>query len=106
MITHRVLITATALADLQRSFLWLSQRAPQAAERWRDSLLKAVQTLESHPHRCPLAPESDWFDGELRNLLYGKKRSVYRIIFEVRDDIVYVLRIRHSAQDLLDPDEL
>jgi hypothetical protein len=31
---------------------------------------------------------------------------VYRILFEIRDDTVYVLRVRHSAQALLEPEEL
>jgi plasmid stabilization system protein ParE len=44
--------------------------------------------------------------GELRQLLYGKRRGVYRILFEVRDNNVFILRVRHSAQALLDPNEI
>jgi hypothetical protein len=29
---------------------------------------------------------------------------VYRILFEVRDTTVYILRVRHGARKLLEPD--
>jgi plasmid stabilization system protein ParE len=54
-----------------------------------------------------LAPENEWYEGgELRELLYGKRQGVYRILFEVRGDTVYILRVRHGAQELLGPGDL
>jgi hypothetical protein len=29
-------------------------------------------------------------------------QTIHRILFEIRGDVVVVLRVRHSAQDLLD----
>ena len=100
--TFQVEITATALAELSQAFAWLFERSPVAAERWRTSLLAAVDSLASHPERCALAPENEWYQGKLRQLLHGKRHRVYRILFEIRGDTVYVLRVRHSAQRLLD----
>jgi len=68
--------------------------------------VEAVRSLESNPRRRELAPESEWYPGELRQLLHGKRRGIYRILFEVRGDTVHILRVRHSAQALLEPDEL
>jgi plasmid stabilization system protein ParE len=62
--------------------------------------------LEDNPQRWGLAPESDWYPGELRQLLYGKRRGVYRILYEVRGKTVYILRVRHGAQAVLEPGEL
>ncbi|MCI0460405.1 MAG: type II toxin-antitoxin system RelE/ParE family toxin [Gemmataceae bacterium] len=102
---HAVHITARALREIDEALDWLAERSRAAAARWHERLLEAIRSLE-HPERCGLAPESEWYPGELRQLLYGKKRGVYRVLFEVRGDTVYILRVRHSAQALLEPDEL
>ena len=103
---YSVRFTALALAEIDSHLAWLSTQSSAAAARWHQRLLEAIQSLETNPERCSLAPENDWYSGELRQLLYGKKRGVYRILFEVRGDIVYVLRVRHGAQDLLEPGDL
>ena len=68
--------------------------------------MEACHSLETMPQRCGLAPESEWYPGELRQLLHGKRGGIYRILFEVRGDIVYILRVRHGAQNLLETDEI
>lgn len=98
---YQVVVTAMALAEVQEAYDWLAQRAPQAAERWRESLLQAAESLESFPKRCGLAPESTHFQREIRQLLHGKRRGIYRILFEIRDDTVVVLRVRHGARRFL-----
>ena len=104
---YRVEITRLALREIERALEWLAERSPEAAARWHRQLLDSVGRLETNPERCPLAPESEWYaGGQLRQLLHGKRQGVYRILFEVRGTTVYVLRIRHGAQDLLSPDEL
>jgi hypothetical protein len=50
------------------------------------------------PRACSLAPESDYFGREIRQLLYGKRQHKYRILFEIREQTVVVLRVRHGAQ--------
>jgi plasmid stabilization system protein ParE len=102
----RVVITRRALREIDAALEWLAERSPPAAARWHRRLLDAIDSLESNPERCSLAPESDWFPGgEIRQLLYGKRGGVYRILFEVRGDTVVILRVRHQAQDLLPPEE-
>ena len=59
---------------------------PAAAVPWHGQLLEAIRSLENNPERCGLAPESAWYPGEVRQLLHGKKRGVYRVLFEVRGD--------------------
>lgn len=104
---YRVEITARALHEIDRQLAWLVDRSPSGAARWHEKLLSAVEGLEENPTRYSLAPENDWhLGGELRQLLFGKRRGIYRILFEIRGNVVYILRVRHSAQDLLGPDDI
>ena len=68
-----------------------------AAVRWFNGLQRAVFTLEVNPHRCPMTPENK----NLRQLLYGRKPHVYRIIYRIveRPGEVQILHIRHGARD-------
>jgi plasmid stabilization system protein ParE len=102
--TFRVEIARRAAREIEDQFHWLAARSPAAAERLRDGLLAAVGSLEENPGRCPEAPEAEWYGPELRQLLHGKRQRVFRILFEIRGDVVVVLRVRHSAQDLLRPE--
>ena len=63
--------------------------------------MKAFRSLEKNPLRCPLAPESVFFKEEIRQLVYGQ----YRILFTVKGDTVYVLRVRHGAMEYLKPED-
>jgi plasmid stabilization system protein ParE len=100
-----VAIARKAAREIEEQYHWLAERSEAAATRWRNSLLQAIDTLEDNPERCPEAPEADWHEG-LRQLLHGKRRQVHRILFEIRGQTVVVLRVRHSAQDFLGPEEL
>jgi toxin ParE1/3/4 len=60
-------------------------------------------SLDEHPARGAPIPEN----GNLRHLLYGRRRYRYRIIcaLDECDRIVTVLHIRHGARDAFMPDE-
>ena len=79
-------------------------RAPLAAVRWYNGLLKAIRSLAESPGRCSLAPEDERFPEEIRNLLYGKRTTAYRIIFTIRGDTVHVLHFRRGAREGLKPE--
>jgi len=99
-----VVIARKAAREIEARYDWFAQYSEAVANRWRDSLLEAIGTLEEHAERCPEAPEAEWHEG-LRQLLHGKRRQVHRIFFEIRDQPAVVLRVRHGAQDLLRPEE-
>ncbi len=71
------------------------------AARWRTGLLRVVKDLETGPNRCPAADEAADLGVDLRELLYGRRRNVYRIRFTIDGQTVHVLRVRHAAQDRL-----
>ena len=97
----RVHITLTAFEEVEEAYEWLAARSPSAARRWREALLKAVDSLEVSPDRYPFAPESPYRGREIRQLLHGKRRGVYRILYEIRGDMVHVVHVRHGARRFL-----
>jgi plasmid stabilization system protein ParE len=103
---YRVLIQPTAKAELREACRWYYNRSPSAAEKWLRNLHKAVETLCRNPERCARAPEDDAFEETIRQLLCGKKRGTYRILFTVKEGVVHVLHIRHASRAHLNPDEV
>ena len=95
---HRVEITETAAAEVEEAWSWLALRSRTAADRWKAALLEAVSKLEMAPLLHGPSPESEYFGREIRELLYGKRPAIYRILYEVRGNVVRVLRVRHGAR--------
>ncbi len=104
--TYQVVVQPSAQAELDEACRWVHQQSPARAVKWYHGLLEALRSLESNPERCGLAPESEYFEEQIRQLLYGKRNGVYRILFTVQGQTVSVLHIRHGARRLLDPGEL
>ncbi|MGO8901574.1 MAG: type II toxin-antitoxin system RelE/ParE family toxin [Isosphaeraceae bacterium] len=85
--TYRLRVTARAVADADEAYAWIAEHlSPAQAERWYQGLFKQMETLTRQPSRCPRATESDKFPEELRELLYGKRNSKYRIVFAIRNE--------------------
>ncbi|MGH7997946.1 MAG: type II toxin-antitoxin system RelE/ParE family toxin, partial [Brasilonema sp.] len=61
---------------------------------------------QEKPRRCTLAVEHEIFPEEVRQLLYGKSKNIYRVLFTIRDTTVYVLYVRNSAQAPMTVDDL
>ena len=86
------------------SFRWYVERSPAAAARWLGGLTRSMNSLAKNPGRHPLSPDdSEALGCEVRVLLYGRRRGVFRILFAIDGDTVTVLRIRHSAQGPIEP---
>ncbi|MDF5729931.1 MAG: type II toxin-antitoxin system RelE/ParE family toxin [Rhizonema sp. PD38] len=99
-----MIITPEAQDGIRRAYEWIVEYSPNLVSTWMNGLFQAILSLERMPLRCPLAFENDLFDEELRQLLYGKKGKVYRIL-TIRRSEVYVLFVRHSAQKPLFSEE-
>jgi plasmid stabilization system protein ParE len=103
--TYQVLITQRAARDLDEAYRWCAERAPEAAVRWYNGFLDALYSLAANPERCQLAPETRKLSANVRQLLYGRRRS-YRALFLVREHTVVVLHIRHTARREATLDEI
>lgn len=98
----RVKQSPQADSDLDGILEWLlSQQAGDTSLRWFQKLKEAVATLSELPQRCPLAPENKEFPFEVRQLLYGRKPHIYRVLFTIEADTVVILHIRHGRRGYL-----
>lgn len=98
----RVETTVAAEQDADAILDWLlSEHAGDAGMRWFLALQDAIASLADFPKRCSLAPENDAFPFEVRHLLYGRAPHVYRVLFTIHNDTVYVLHIRHGRRQPL-----
>lgn len=104
--TFQVEITPIAEAQIEQAYGWYRERNPEFADRWFRALMNAIATLQEKPRRCNLAVEHEIFPEEVRQLLYGKSKNIYRLLFTIRDTTVYILYVRHSAQAPLTLDDL
>ena len=105
---YRVEVAKNAEAELEELYLWVVARAPQQGSKWFSGLERAVLSLDHHPNRCPVAPETIDPDHPVRVLSYGRKPHVYRVFFTVDDEarLVHVVHIRRSARRRPSADEL
>jgi toxin ParE1/3/4 len=93
---YLVSLTYRAQRDLVHLYREINAGHSDAALKWYRGLKEAILSLEDHPNRCPVTPESD----KLRHLLYGHKPHIYRAIYRVleKQKQVEVLHIRHGAR--------
>jgi plasmid stabilization system protein ParE len=101
------------LSDLARGQLesncdwWAKNRSAEQAERWYDGFAEALMSLYENPQRCQKAPENHLFPYDVRQLNYGLgSKATHRALFTIRQDMVYVISIRHLAQKAVTPDDV
>jgi mRNA-degrading endonuclease RelE of RelBE toxin-antitoxin system len=94
----QVRVTQTAKVEIDTAYSWLRERNLLYADKWFREMMGAIATLQEKPLRCALVPENDVLTEEIRQLIYGRSRNKYRILFSIREDTVFVLHVRHSSQ--------
>ncbi len=108
---YEVRLAEPAEAEIDDIYLRLLSRVSLAfADRWRDGLLQALDSLSVFPTSHPVTEaESRRVGREIRRLLYRQGRTVHKVLFTLMDadddgetDTVRVLHIRHASQ--ADPD--
>jgi toxin ParE1/3/4 len=106
--TYLVEFATRAARDLEILYVEKNAAESHAAARWYNGLEQDVDALATYPNRCPVAREARRAKRKLRNLLYGKKPHVYRVIYEVEEgrQAVWVLTIRHGARRKLKASDL
>ena len=100
---YEILYSAEAESELEGILEWLlyERRADETGLRWFQGLKDKISTLAEFPERCALAPESRSLPFKMRQLFYGRKTRVYRVLFTITGNVVYILAIRHPRQDSL-----
>ncbi len=106
---YRVEITPTAERDVREITDWYRQTSGEAAvaQKWANGFALTIDGLSIDPHRHPLAREFEQLSEVVREVHFGSgRRPIHRIIFEIREETVFVLRVWHYAQRDLTPDDL
>ena len=101
----RVFLTPTAEAELVASFNYLRRQAPLPATYWLRRILDSVQSLRTMPERCGRAEEADLVGEDIRELLFGRGRGTFRILFVINSGVVWVRHIRRASRGPIPADE-
>lgn len=90
----KVLWTNLAYKRLEEIYSYIEEDSPTSAARWADKLLKKVNGIKDFPRAGRSIPEVD--AESIREIIFGN----YRIIYRIREEIAYILRVRHFKQIL------
>ncbi|MCL2640704.1 MAG: type II toxin-antitoxin system RelE/ParE family toxin [Phycisphaerales bacterium] len=96
--TYTVIYSAQAQEELDEAYEWLFEQTVQHAPAWYERVLEAAASLANMPSRCPLAPENEGADEEVRHLIVGDRIHGYRIVYAIRGDTVVIYHIVHGAR--------
>jgi plasmid stabilization system protein ParE len=108
----RVEIEPQAFEDLDSIALYIKTKSSLAiAERWFNAIIDSMRSLQEMPSRCPIAPESEDLDAEIRLLLDGRKNRAYKIYFAIEletssSGVVRIFHVRHWARRAASLNEL
>jgi plasmid stabilization system protein ParE len=103
---YRIIVQPRALADLEAGYQYIALQNPSAAARWFNRFVAAIEGLANLPERCSIAREGELVAKEIRQLLFGRGRGVWRALFIIESDAVRVLCIRHAARQDVSAEEL
>lgn len=94
--THRVLLTSSALADLEGIASYIRQESPQAAPSTAARILHAIDSLSSMPARFRRAGRSR----KRGTLVHSMVVRPFVVYYRVEHDpaAVYVLNVRHGKR--------
>lgn len=99
---YRVELARRAERDIEEAFEFIRSRAPLNALRWREGLQQRLRILETRPDAFGFAPENADSHNEVRQILFG----VYRILYTIRGDVVFIIAVRHGARLHLTGEEI
>ena len=100
--TYRLELSHRAETDIKSAYSYIRKHGPADPKLWKSGLEQKLTGLETFPEACGLAPENDFVNAEVRQALYGP----FRILFTIREQIVFVLTVRHAARLAMQPDEI
>lgn len=97
-------LTPVAYDELAAAFAYRSRTTNAvSASDWVRRLLAAAHTLRTMPERCGRAAEAETTGLDVRELLFGKKQGIYRIVFTIHPGVVWVRHIRRASRGPVPP---
>ncbi len=95
MQTFKVNIPGYVIDEIEYYVDIIAEDSVDRALKWYQDIEDRIYTLDENPERCPVADESRFHDYEIRNLIFGN----YRILYRLQGDIVQILHVKHGAQE-------
>ena len=96
-----------AKKDKRCIFRWLHERSSRGAAAWLNAYDSLIGRLKVDASSFSEAQESRDCDFEVRQALFKTRRGrVYRALFFIQGDEVYILRVRGPGQAPIMPEEL
>ena len=86
--TFDVVIHSHAVENIRRAYKFVFKNASNTVTKWFDRLQSHIQTLSYQPQRCPIARESKRVSIEVRELHFGRRPNVFRILFTIELSVV------------------
>jgi plasmid stabilization system protein ParE len=96
-----------AKQDKRSIFRWLDERSPAGAAAWLDAYDALIERLKQDAPSFGKAPESQDCDFEVSQGLFKTRRGrVYRALFFIEGQDVYILRVRGPGQAPVTPEDI
>jgi plasmid stabilization system protein ParE len=99
---HRLRITQEAKSNIAGISAYIAKDSPANARRWRLRIRERIRSLSDLPVLHEIAYPASLVGRDIRHAFFG----VYRILYDVRGDDVFVLSVRHGGRRPLTPDEV
>ena len=97
---YQVLISALALEDVANIFEYIttSFNEPRIAANMKDSILDAIDSLETYPMRAPLEKDEPFHSQGIRKILIKN----YYIFYHVEEERVIITRVLYNRREWQD----
>jgi len=94
VIRYKINIAPEAAKEIEDIYLYIADDSPNNAAKWYFAIHDKINTLKDFPESCPIAYEDRFYDFQIRNLIFGN----YRVIYRIQEDIIQILHVKHTAQ--------
>jgi hypothetical protein len=102
MESYFVQVMPRAQDDVLSIVAWIKERSSQGAVTWYAAYENLLDRLKNRPLACGTAPEAQKLGRDLRQAMFKTRQgNLYRGIFMIEDDTVYLLRVRGPGQQPL-----
>ncbi len=99
---HKVRLSDEALRQIESIGDYIAQDSPRNALRWVQKIRSTIDTLGNFPERHAILYTPQQAGREVRQTFYG----VYRILYEIQNETIFVLTVRHGARRPIGPAEV
>jgi plasmid stabilization system protein ParE len=104
-VSLRVVLSVRAHDQIEEAVAWLSEHFAEA-DKWHSQLNAAIAELGPHPERYPLANDEELADLNIREMIFGRRRRAYRVLYRIEEQVVRILDVRHHSRGPVDPSDL